>query len=152
MNRCFARLLLMLCASPWLSDAQAMTCRLAGTPQLVFGQYDPQSGGTLDVQTTLAIDCTPAFTGEELSLRVSLAGAPSATLEMQHQATGEPLAFGLYLDPARSRPLDWQSLFSLQATLAAPMTLTFPLFGRIPAAQNVAVGDYRLSLTLLLEY
>lgn len=152
MSRCPGRLLLLLCASLWQSNAQAMSCRLVGTPQLVFGQYDPQSGGTLDVQTTVAIECTPAFAGEAVDLILSLVAPPSAALAMQHEASGEPLAFGLYYDPARSRPVNWQNLFSMEATLTGPMTLTFPLYGRIPAAQNVTVGDYRLPLTVLLNY
>lgn len=131
--------------------AYSMHCMLASAPRLVFGQYDPHAG-SLSAQTLLSIECTPAFDGEPLDLNVGLAGAPSAPLTLLNPATGETLAFGLYRDPAHVQPVDWHSLLSLQTNLRSTSTMSLPLYARIPAGQNVLVGEYQLSLTLLLDY
>lgn len=148
----YSLLALILAAVLGVPDASAMSCGLAGSPRLVFGAYDPLVGGAVDVQANLTVECTPTFPGEALDITVRLADPLSFPLAMQHAGSGESLVFGLFRDPAHIQPLDGQNLLSLQTTLRAPISLSIPLFGRIPAGLDAAVGDYRLGLTILLDY
>lgn len=132
-------------------NTSAMNCMPTSSLRLAFGQYDPQAG-SVKAQTILLIECTPAYAGEPLDLTVSFAEPLSMPLMLQNAATGEKLPFGLYRDTAHTQPVDWQSLLSVQTPLRSPVTISIPLYAQIPAAQDVSVGSYQLSLPLLLRY
>lgn len=129
----------------------AMNCHVVSSPQFSFGHYDPLSPIALDVQASLLVQCTPAVPGEVLSLQISLAGA-SPSLQMQNLQTGERLNFSIYADPARMRPIDSQQILVLRLPLVRSTVLSLPVYGRLPARQGVSVGNYRLPLSVILNY
>lgn len=133
------------------APAGAMSCHIVSSPQFTFGHYDPLSPMALEVQATLQVQCTPTFPGEVLNLQVSLAGV-SQSLQMQNVQTGESLAFSIYADPARTRPIDSQQILVVRFPLVTPMLLSLPVYGRIPARQGVSVGSYRLNFGVILDY
>ncbi len=142
-----ALLISSLCA-----PASGMSCVTVVAPRLVFGEYDPKSPQPHDVQGSVSIQCTPITPGEVLDLRASLPGISGQVLHARNLLTGESLRIGLYRDPARAQPADAQALFTLRAPLAVTTTIVFPLYGRIPAGQDVTLGSYQAELTLLLEF
>lgn len=134
------------------SDAMAMSCVIESAPQFVFGKYEPQSTVPLDVQTSFAIQCTPAYPGELLNLKISFAGISTSGLQMRNAATGELLNFAMYKDMAHSQPIDAQSVLSFATPLITTTTLALPVFGRIPARQNISVGNYQLGIAVILNF
>lgn len=137
----------------WLcAPALGMSCMTVVAPRLVFGEYDPKRPQAHDVQGSLSIQCTPMAPGEVLDLKASLAGVSGQALYARNALTGERLLVGLYRDPARVLPADAQALFAFRAPLAVTTTIVMPLYGRIPAGQDVAVGSYQADLTILLEF
>jgi spore coat protein U-like protein len=133
-------------------STNAMVCVGEGAPQFVFGEYDPHSHDPHDVQTILSIHCTPDFSGEALNLMIRLANVTTGPLFMRNLNTGEWLQFAVFKDPARSQPIDALNALSLNFPLTMPTTLSIPVYGRIPARQNVSVGSYQLPLAVSLSY
>lgn len=132
--------------------AKAMFCIGEGAPQFVFGHYDPQQHEPHDVQTVFSIHCTPAYRGEALNLMIRLTNLGNGPLRMRNLDTGEWLQFSVYKDPARSQPIDALNGLSLNFPLMMPTTLSIPVYGRIPARQNVSVGRYHLPVGVTLSY
>lgn len=139
---------LMLLAS---AELRAMGCAVANAPQFNFGAYDPLSPLPLDVQTSLVVQCTPAFPGETLRMQVSFAGI-NAPMQMLNPQSGDLMRFGLYSDPARSLPIDSQQVISFSASLWTATTLAFPVYGRVPAGQPISVGNYQMNISVILNY
>ncbi len=154
MSRSASRMIktLALIALGAAADAGAMSCVVESAPQFVFGQYDPQSAIALDIQTSFAVQCTPAFRGEQLNLQIGFSGLAAGQLSMRNPASGEVLSFAMYRDPARAQPIDAQSVLSFHTPLLTTTTLSLPVYGRIPARQNVSVGHYQLGVTVLLSF
>ncbi len=129
-----------------------MTCAAESASRLVFGQYDPRAPVPLDVQGSLSVHCTPNTPGEVLNLAVRLAGGGNEQAYLRNVQSGERLFIALYRDSARAIGLDPRNLFEMRVPLAAPITFTLPLYGRIPAYQNVSVGNYQAAFTVLIDY
>ena len=136
----------------YAADAGAMSCVVESAPQFVFGRYDPQSALPLDVQTSFSVQCTPAFRGEALNLQISFAGIGAGQLKMRNAANGELLSFSMYRDPARSQPIDAQSVLSFSTRLLTTTTLSLPVYGRVLPRQNAAVGTYQLGVAVILNF
>lgn len=134
------------------SNANAMSCVIENIPQFIFGHYDPKSPVALDVQASFAIQCTPAFRGEILNLQISFAGIGAGQLKMRNASTGDMLNFGMYKDAARVQPIDAQSVLTFNTPLLTTTTMSLPIFGRVPARQNVAVGNYQLPVTVIVNF
>jgi spore coat protein U-like protein len=132
--------------------AEAMFCMGEGAPQFVFGHYDPHDHEPHDVQTVFSIYCIPAYRGEALNLMIRLTNVGNGPLRMRNLDTGEWLQFSVYKDPARSQPIDALNGLSLNFPLMAPTTLSIPVYGRIPARQDVSVGSYHLPVSITLSY
>ncbi len=155
MNRSARRWLALMAALPCCivgAPAAGMSCTTVVAPRLVFGEYDPKQPQPHDIQGSLSIQCTPMAPGEVLDLKVRVVGAAGQVLHAQDLLTGERLRFGLYRDPARAQPVDAHELFAFRVPLVVTTTIVVPLYGRIPAGQDVAVGSYRADLSLLLEF
>ena len=132
--------------------ASAMRCIGESAPLFVFGAYDPQTLEHHDVQTIFNIHCAPDFRGEPLNLMIRLNGVGSGPLQMRNRDTGERLQFAAYRDPARSQPIDGLSSINFNFPLMAPTIISIPVYGRIPARQNVAVGSYYLPVSVVMTY
>ncbi len=148
---CIALLIFALACGFSLS-AQGMDCVPESAFRLTFGQYDPRSPDPLDVQGSMSIQCTPNSPGEILDLAATLVGATEWQFYLYNLQTGEKLRIGLYRDSARAKAIDTQNLFGVRVPLARPITFNVPLYGRIPALQNVSVGNYQADFALLINY
>ncbi len=133
------------------AELRAMSCVIASAPQFSFGAYDPMSPLALDLQTTLVVQCTPAFPGETLRMQISILGM-SAPLQMLNPQYGDAMRFGIYTDPARSVPIDPHQPINISTSLGTTTTLEIPLYGRVPAGQPVSVGSYQMNMALIVDY
>lgn len=149
---CKLSLMLAVVIAQMSANACAMSCVVESAPQFNFGQYDPLSATPLDVHTTFLVQCTPAFRGELLNLQVSFAGITAGQLNMRNAATGDILNFGIYRDPSRIQALDAQSVVTFISPLLATTTIALPVYGRVPARQPIAVGNYQLNVTVILRF
>lgn len=148
-------LIAMLAATAFTTvtpNARAMLCFSESAPSFTFGAYEPQNFEHHDVQTIFTVYCVPAYRGESLNVAIRLNSSSTNPLQMQNQTTGERLQFAMYSDPARSQPIDAVNSINLNFTLMAPTVLSIPVYGRIPAGQNVAVGNYHLPLSVIITY
>lgn len=150
--RCWLAICVATLAGSLCTPAAGMSCLTVVAPRLAFGEYDPKWPQPHDVQGSVSIQCTPTIPGEVLNLKASLAGIADQALYARNLLTGDRLRIVLYRDPARVQPIDAQQLFAIRAPLAVTTTIVVPLYGRIPAEQDVAVGSYQTNLTLLLEF
>jgi spore coat protein U-like protein len=146
------QIIIMGCFMLAMVPSAAMVCMGESEPLLVFGAYDPNTREHYDIQTVFHIHCMPAYRGEALNLRVRLNGIDPGPLKMRHSETGEWLNFSVYRDPARSQPIDALNDIQMSLPLVVPMTLSIPVYGRIPARQNVSVGSYHLPVSVVLTY
>ena len=136
-----------------ISDtACAMSCVVESSPQFNFGKYEPLSTTPLDVQASFLVQCTPAFRCEPLNLQVSFAGVVAGQLKMRNTLTGDTLNFGIYRDPSRIQAIDAQSVVTFSSPLLTTTTIALPVYGRVPARQNIAVGNYQLGVTVILKF
>lgn len=136
--------------------AFAMYCTPLGSGGLVIGRYLPLQATPLDAQTSFAIECYPAVPGESLNLNVRLPTAGSGRLQLPNlqvgaQAAGT-LAVQLYRDAARQLPLDEQATISFRDHPLIPTRYTVSLFAHVPAGQDAGTGQYRLPLTVIIDY
>lgn len=147
-------LTLALALSLIAAPARAMYCTPLGSTGLVLGYYQPQQLSALDAQTSFAIECFPSVPGENLNLKVRLANAGNGRLlvPLTGTSTGSLLAVQLYRDAARSVPLDEQSAISYSDHPMIPTLYWVSLYARVPAAQDVGTGLYRMPLTVLIDY
>lgn len=141
-------MLLLMLAMP----AHSMNCMVVAAPMIVSGVYDPKSPMPHDVQGSATIQCTPATPGEVLDLKASLVGTTDTWLYLRNTQTGERLRMRLYRDPARAQAIDPQAVFRFSIPLAVPFTVTVPIYGRIPAGEDVTVGSYSADFTIVLEF
>ena len=137
-----------------LSEAQAMSCALLSASRFNFGAYQPLNGKPHDVEATYVIQCTPAYAGESLKLKVTLISGEGETGQwnLLGSGPGVPIRFGLYRDPARQILLDPRVPFEFSAPLNTMQEFPITIYGRMPGRQDAPAGSYHASLTVLLEY
>ncbi|HEU4522321.1 MAG TPA: spore coat U domain-containing protein [Thermoanaerobaculia bacterium] len=113
---------------------------------VAFGAYDPL-GGDVDAAGSVDVTCTKGSTG----LRIDLAagnnfgsGPSGATYRaMQHTVTAtEFLSYQLFTDAARTDVWGEDAAGLSIADAPSSAVRNFPVYGRIPGTQDVAVGSY----------
>jgi spore coat protein U-like protein len=112
-----------------------------------FGNYDTMSLTDAEITGSIGVSCD-----EEASLQISLsAGLGGSFATRQLQSGPRILFYNLYLDP--SHLTIWgdgspgTGVLSLSGTGG-----NFPVYGRIPARQNVPVGPYGDTLHVTLVF
>ncbi len=128
--------------------AQAARCSVSTQP-LSFGSY--------------AVDAiTPLVTSSKVELRCSAstsivlgidggANSPgySASRQMRHQRTNEPLVYNVFQDASLSRV--WgDGVHSAARSIIVDKTATVFAFAMIPAGQDVTFGEYRDALSIVV--
>lgn len=130
--------------------ASAATCRVTAGA-LNFGNYNPLRATALNRTGQLTIRCsgTGAF-----SVALSTGDSGSFTLRyMLSGATGNPLGYNLYTDAARS--IIWGDGSGGSQTVSRAFNnnrVRLNVYGRIPAQENVAAGNYRDSITASITF
>ena len=128
--------------------ANAQTCWLSDGPTIVnFGIYDPGLGTPSDSTGMFTFDCSNGSARATLSLSV---GAGTYTTR-QMVLGGDRLDYNLYRDAARTQI--WGDGTAPSSTWTnirrrTPMTI----YGRIPAGQFPAAGNYADTITLTILY
>lgn len=118
------------------------------TSGLSFGNYDVFSTLNDDVTGTISVNCT---SGAPYSISLSSGFGIYAARAMTN--AGNTLAYNLYLDPTRLTIWGDGSagtgIFNGTGTGASVGTT---VYGRIPAKQNVPVGNYMDTITITVTF
>jgi spore coat protein U-like protein len=129
----------------WTAPAAAASCDVS--PQGVnFGSYDPLAAAPLDGVGTIAISCDSA-----VSFTVTLSpGAGSYDQRLLSGAAAE-LGYNLYIDA--SRLIVWGDGNGGSGTYSTTAdNVDIPVYGRIPARQNVPATAYTDTITVTITY
>jgi spore coat protein U-like protein len=151
--------LLALVLVPAQARAES-TCNVSVTP-LAFGTYDPTLATPDDSAGTVTVTCTnrPPPGNVNISYLVQLSRGVSGSFAPRQMASGaDRLAYNLYLDAARS--LVWgdgsagTSVAAMAYKLAGNKSESHAhtIYGRMPAQQPAAVGNYTDTIVVTLEF
>ena len=117
-------------------------CTIASTP-LAFGSYDPVVGNAstpLDGTATVTITCTM---GTPASIGLDDGSNAVATQRRLTNGTAAYLNYQIFLDSDYSTVWGADTTNRLDAGTAPSKTpRAFPVYGRIPAAQDVPIGPF----------
>ena len=119
------------------AQSAAAVC-LIGATGVAFGPYDPRSASTTDGVGTLTFTgCTAAYT-------IALSSGSSNSYALRKMAAGPyNLNYNLYTDIGRTIVWgDGTGGTSVRSISGAPDGAAYPVYGRIPAAQNLGAGSY----------
>ncbi len=126
-------------------------CTISSNP-LAFGAYDPvvtNAVANLDQTSTLTVACTK---GSSAAVSLNLGThSTGTTRRMQHSVTAtEFLTYELYTSAARTTVWNTTNTVAYNAASKAASTLT--VFGRVPANQDIAIGNYADSVTATITF
>ena len=134
-----------------LGSAQA-ACSLGGA-SIAFGTYDPLSLQPLDTIGSLVFRCTQR--DHNIMILLSRGGGSSYSLRRMAN-DNEQLLYNLYRDAGRT--VIWgdgsggTQAYFINNPQPNNQDLSVPIFGRIPANQNIAVGNYADTITVTLTF
>ena len=154
---------LAVALATWTVDAAAVTCTLS-TAGLAFGTYDVFAAGATNSNATLNISCSldPSDQGAQklVPYVVSLSTGSSGSFVQRTMKSGsDALQYNVYT--SNSYSVVWgdgtgstgtQSGSAVLNNGHPTVTNNFTAYGRIPALQDVAVGDYRDSITATITW
>jgi spore coat protein U-like protein len=130
-------------------------CTITAT-DLDFGSYDPVVANKTtarDAQTSVVVLCTKGSTGVTVALD---AGIHSVAGSRFMATTGDTLPYELYSDAARTTvwstgagAVTWPAFGSIASQGAG---VSQPVYGRIPAGQDVTVGHYTDLVTATVNF
>lgn len=151
---------LLLAAAALPAAAQTTTCS-GSNMALSLGGYDSYQPAPLDASGIFTVTCTR--NGGPQNMVVTLGLGPSfnsgtiATRRLKLATGADLLSYNLYRDAGRS--LVWGDTIgtntmtqSVSIPNNASMALTFTIFGRIDALQDVRAGSYADSLTVTVTF
>lgn len=127
------------------APAQAATCDMA--PQGVnFGAYDPFDPADLDGVGNISITCDT-----DTSVTISLSSGNGSFAPRTMTSGANQMSYNLYTSPQRI--LVWGDGSGGSATVSATTRSgQFPIYGRVPARQNVPHGDYADTIFVTISY
>lgn len=129
-------------------------CVIDSASALGFGAYDPIAATPLDNSSTIVVRCTKS-TAFDIGLNAGIgAGATVTTRKMSNGA--ETLDYSLFTTAARTtvwgNTVGADTVADVGLGLGAGKTITKTVFGRIPAAQDAAPGDYTDTITVTVTF
>ena len=135
-----------------LEAAQASGCSLGGAA-IAFGAYDPTSVTNLDTAGSLIYRCSQ----KDHNIIITLSQGGGTSYAARRMVTGSnELFYNLYLDAGRS--IIWgdgtggTQAFTTRNPQGNNQDISVPIYGRIPALQNVSVGNYGDTITVTLNF
>lgn len=137
----------------------ARSCSITGTSDVAFGAYDPADvnfATPLDASGSVTIRCTKNTTYDiALGQGANAASGSTCVAPLRQMASGaERLAYGLFSDAGRTTAWGCDASNDVTRTEttgpSSPDTVT--VYGRIPAAQDVADGSYSDSVTVTVTF
>jgi spore coat protein U-like protein len=130
-------------------------CRFVTVSGVAFGTYDTSATSPLDSTGSVSLECNPGTAGGIVT--VTLSTGSSGSFTMRHMLSGSTqLDYNLFLDAARTTV--WgdgsggSSLFTAQLAPKGWTTVTQPIYGRIPAQQNVPPGVYGDAIIVTMNW
>lgn len=130
--------------------AQAQ-CVLDSVSGVAFGTYDTFSSAPLDSSGSVTCRCLVAL-GVSIDLSAGSSGS-FANRTMTKIGGTDTLSYNLFLDVARVLIWGNGSNGTVHYTnLGLLSALTIPIYGRVPARQDVATGNYSDVVVVTLNY
>lgn len=132
------------------------TCTIQTTPA-TFGHYNPlttHAATPLDITSSVTITCSKGMaTTIGLDRGLHADDAQGTTRAMKHVSKNEYLSYDLYQDTVHTT-LWGTSGAHLVVPPVAPDTKprTYWIFGRIPAGQDVSIGDYHDTIVAIVNF
>ena len=138
----------MLLVPNWAQAA----CGLSGVA-IAFGTYDPTIATPLDTAGSVVYRCSQRDHNVMITLNKG-GGTSFAGRRMVNGA--DQLFYNLYLDAARTIVWGDGTIGSQAYVIGNPqgnnVDLTIPMYGRIPASQNVKVGAYTDTIIVTVSF
>lgn len=130
----------------------AAQCAIDSVSPVAFGSYDPLSSAPLDSTGSVTYKCLLSLS---VTIDVSTGSSASYAARTMKNAGGDALTYNLYLDAARLTV--WGNAAGNGTVHYGPIialltAVTVPIFGRIPAKQDAAVGGYADTIVITLNY
>lgn len=133
-----------------VDDGYAFKCNITATP-VNFALYDVLSFTPNDSTGGITVDCSNPV-GKPITVTVTLSTGSSGSFferKMKLSTGSDTLIYNLYTNAARDRVMGdgsgtTEAPFNV---VTRPQAWAIPLFGRIPARQNVPPGIYSDVLT-----
>jgi spore coat protein U-like protein len=141
----------------------ADSCLVSATP-VAFGVYDTVSSAPTPGTGQVTVDCQG---NKEVPVVISLSTGNGTYAARRMNSPLDALQYNLYLDPGYTRIFGDGSGGSQVATCSTGVTgggctgsnptgtykrAVLPFFGRIPALQNVASGNYSDSIQVTISF
>lgn len=136
------------------SSAHAATCSITNLIGVAFGRYDVFARAPVDSTGSLTLLCTGASASDAIVIELS-AGNGASFIPRALSHLGSSLAYNLYLDAARTTI--WGNGFGGSARhgpirVVSGVPWTVPIYGRVPARQNVPAGAYADTLVATILF
>lgn len=126
-------------------------CSITANTGTAFGNYDVYSNLPLDISGSVTYLCLLSLS---VTIDLSAGSSGTATARQMTRVGGGTLNYNLYLDAART--FVWGNgtggTFHYGPIIALLTAVTVPIFGRIPAGQDVSTGDYTDTVVITLNY
>ena len=142
---------LIACALVAGAAGAATTCQIGATG-LAFGSYDILAAAPNDSQANVLVTCARNGGPKNVTVMMALTeGQNGSSINARKMANtsrpGEFLSYGLYTDAGRSTVWGFSSgVNTVSKPLSVPnkssASVTFNIYGRVPALQDAAVGNY----------
>jgi spore coat protein U-like protein len=121
-----------------LVTAQAEANCTISTTSVAFGSYDVFSATPRDANGTVQIDCTPRE-----NIQVTLSSGSSSVFSPRTLRSGSNiLNYNLFRNAARTQIWGDGSAGTSTSSANNVRNTTLTVYGRVPAAQDAAVGNY----------
>ena len=128
------------------------SCGLGGAA-VAFGSYDALSPLPFDTIGSMVFQCSQ----KDHNVMITLSKGNSSSYASRRMVNGsQQLFYNLYLDTGRT--IIWgdggggSQAYIIKNPQPNNRDITLPIFGRIPPAQNVKVGNYTDTITVTLTY
>jgi spore coat protein U-like protein len=156
--------LLALAGLGWeLTAFGAVVCTVSSVG-VNFGVYDPLSSSSDDSTGQVSLSCTltPPPSSETIAYSIQLGAGNGGTFSPRGLRSGlDTMQYNLFRDAGRTQI--WGSGLSGTFTVADSVTLgpgvgnrtrsrSYTIYGRIPAGQDVATGNYADTIVITVDF
>jgi len=160
MSRANRFLALLAAAAAIPAAAQVTTCN-GSSVAFSLGNYDAYQSTPADASTPFVVTCTrtggPGSTVVTVGLGASFNSGTTAVRRLKHATAADLLTYNVYRDAARL--LVWGATIgadtvsqTINLSNNTSGTITFTMYGRIDALQDVRPGIYNDSMTITVTF
>jgi len=151
--------ILALCAVLWTGRAGALAVCSVSAGGVAFGIYDPSAFSPLDRTGNVRVSCSLlGLAGLLVSYDILLSTGDSGSYAQRRMpGEGYALDYNLYTDNLRTKV--WGDGSGSTSVVSdgyllelLPQARDYPVYGRIPAGQNLPAGSYGDTITVTVNY